>query len=51
MLHDASRIAVFSKGTCIGLNGWIPVGGQVDPSSNVDHDCEIMVSFNFKFVP
>ena len=26
-------IAVFSNGTCIGLNGWIPVGGQVDPSS------------------
>ena len=22
-------------GTCIGLNGWIPVGGQVDPSSIV----------------
>ena len=20
-------------GTCVGLNGWIPVGGQVDPSS------------------
>jgi len=32
---DASRIAVFSKGTCIGLNGWIPVGGQVDPISIV----------------
>ena len=28
-----SRIAVFSKGTCVGLNGWIPVGVQVDPSS------------------
>jgi len=23
------------KGACIGLNGWIPVGGQVDPSSIV----------------
>ena len=22
-------------GTCIGLNGWIPVGSQVDPSSIV----------------
>ena len=32
---QANRIAVFSKGTCIGLNGWIPVGGQVDPSSTV----------------
>ena len=27
--------AVFSIGTCIGLNGWIPVGGQVVPSSTV----------------
>jgi hypothetical protein len=26
---------VFSKGTCIWLNGRIPVGGQVDPSSTV----------------
>jgi hypothetical protein len=32
---EASRIAVFSKGTCIGLNVWFPVGGQVDPSSIV----------------
>jgi len=32
---EASRIAVFSSGTCKGLNGWIPVGGQVDPSSIV----------------
>jgi len=32
---DASRIAVFSSGTCRGLNGWIPVGGQVDPISIV----------------
>ena len=23
---DANRIAVFSNGTCIGLNGWIAVG-------------------------
>jgi hypothetical protein len=29
------RIAVFSRGTCKGLNGWIPVGSQVDPSSIV----------------
>ena len=28
-------IAVFSNGTCMGLNVWIPVGGQVDPSSTV----------------
>ena len=32
---EASRIAVFSNGTCIRLNGWIPVGGQVDPNSIV----------------
>jgi len=32
---EASKIAVFRKGTCMGLNGWIPVGGQVDPSSIV----------------
>jgi hypothetical protein len=37
---DASRIAVFSNGTCIGLNGWIPVGGQVDPSSIVGDSLE-----------
>jgi hypothetical protein len=33
--HDASRIAVFSSGIYIGLNGAIPVGGHVDPSSIV----------------
>jgi len=32
---EAKRIAVFSNGTCIGLYGWIPVGGQVDRSSIV----------------
>jgi hypothetical protein len=32
---DASKIAVFSSGICSGLNGLIPVGGQVDPSSIV----------------
>ena len=32
---DASKIAVYSKGICIGLNGCIPVSGQVDPSSIV----------------
>jgi hypothetical protein len=32
---DASKIAVFSKGDCTGLNGWIPVSGQVDTSSVV----------------
>jgi hypothetical protein len=32
---DASRIAVFSRGICRGLNGKIPVGGYVDPSSKV----------------
>jgi hypothetical protein len=32
---EANKIAVFSKGTCMGLNSWIPVGGQVDPSSIV----------------
>jgi len=33
---EASGIAVFSNGTCIGLNCCNPVGGQVDPSSIVD---------------
>ena len=33
VIHEANRIAVFSNETCIGLNGWIPVGGKVDPSS------------------
>ena len=28
-------IAVFSNGTCVGLNGRIPVGVQVDPNSIV----------------
>lgn len=32
---EASRIAVYSKGHCVGLNGWIPAGGQFDPSSIV----------------
>jgi len=32
---EAKRIAVFSSGICMGLNGSIPVGGQVDPSSIV----------------
>ena len=32
---EASRITVFINGTCLGLNGWIPVGGQVDISSIV----------------
>jgi hypothetical protein len=32
---EANKIAVFSKGTCVGLIGWIPVDGQVDPSSIV----------------
>ena len=32
---EDSRIAICNKGTCIVLNGWIPVGGQVDPSSIV----------------
>ena len=32
---EASGIAVFSNETCIRLNGSIPVGGQVDPSSIV----------------
>jgi hypothetical protein len=32
---EASRIAVFSRGICKGLNGEIPVGGQIDPSSIV----------------
>lgn len=30
---DASRIAVFSKGICIGLNGEIPIGGHIVPNS------------------
>jgi hypothetical protein len=28
-------MAVFSRGICRGLNGKIPVGGQIDPSSMV----------------
>jgi hypothetical protein len=32
---DDRRMAVFSNGICSGLNGWIPVGGHVDPSSIV----------------
>jgi hypothetical protein len=32
---DASRIAVFSRGICIGLKGVIPVGGHIDPNSIV----------------
>ena len=32
---DERRMIVFNKGTCKGLNGWTPVGGQVIPSSNV----------------
>jgi hypothetical protein len=32
---DSSRTTVFSSGMCIELNGWIPVGGQMDPSSIV----------------
>jgi hypothetical protein len=32
---DASKIAVFSKGICRGLNGIIPVGGRVEPNSIV----------------
>jgi len=42
---EASRIAVFSKGTCIGLNGWIHVGGQVDPSS-VDGDSLLWITLH-----
>jgi len=26
---EAKRIAVFSDGTCMGLNDWIPVGGHL----------------------
>lgn len=35
MTPEASRIAVFSRGTSSGLRGWIPVGGQCPPSSGV----------------
>jgi hypothetical protein len=37
---QASRIAVFNNGTCRGLYGWIPAGGQVDPSSIVGDSLE-----------
>jgi len=37
---EANRIAVFSNGTCVGLNGWIPVGVQVDPNSIVGDNLE-----------
>lgn len=32
---EASRIAVFNRGTSIGFRGKIPVGGQQPPSSGV----------------
>lgn len=32
---EASRTAVFSRGTLNGLMGVMPVGGQVQPSSGV----------------
>jgi hypothetical protein len=32
---EARRITVFNSETCNGLNGCIPVGDQVDPSSIV----------------
>jgi hypothetical protein len=32
---DASNTAVFNKGTLNGFSGWIPVGGQAQPSSGV----------------
>jgi len=37
---EASRVAVFSKGTCIGLNGWLPVCSQVYPSSIIGDSLE-----------
>ncbi len=33
MIPDLSRIKVFSKGICNGLNGIIPLGGQIIPIS------------------
>jgi hypothetical protein len=45
---DANRIAVFSRGICKGLNGKIPVGGHVDPSSieyNIEDDVEVKFTF------
>ena len=35
MTPDASRTAVFSRGTLKGFSGEIPVGGQQHPSSGV----------------
>lgn len=35
VIPDASRIAVFKSGICIGLNGLIPIGGQIIPNSIV----------------
>lgn len=32
---EARRMAVFSRGTSIGLIGWIPTGGHCPPSSGV----------------
>ena len=33
-------LLLFSEGTCMGLNGWIPVGGRVDTSSIIGDSLE-----------
>ena len=35
MAPEAKRMAVFNRGIENGLNGWIPIGGQVRPNSTV----------------
>jgi hypothetical protein len=38
--HKHTHIQVLNSGTCRGLNGWIPTGGQVDPNSIVGDSLE-----------
>jgi hypothetical protein len=37
---EASSTAVFKRGTPNGFNGWMPVGGQVQPNSGVGASLE-----------
>ena len=35
LIPEESKIKVFNRGTCVALNGVIPVGGHIKPISNV----------------